>query len=385
MTDFRKKISIFGGTGSIGTSTIDLVRANPDRFEIYGVTAHSNVAALAQIIAEFSPEIAVISNPESYSELVALCGDSGTELLAGEDALVELATHKVDLLVAGIVGLAGMNSVHAAIRAGQNIALANKETLVAAGHIMMAELAQSTARILPIDSEHNAIYQCLMSESSTDIKTITLTASGGPFRDYEPADLAHVTIEAALAHPNWEMGPKVTIDSASMMNKGLELIEAYWLFGLKPEQIGAVIHPQSAIHGLVEFNDGSWLAHLGIADMRVPISHALGYPERLAWNPQRLDLVSLGNLEFKQIDRALYPCFASAVDVIGTNPANAVILNAANEVAVDWFLKGKITFTDISGLVNRALDSNVNHAMLDTLEDVIALDDDVRQFLDAGN
>ena len=385
MTDFRKKISIFGGTGSIGTSTIDLVRANPDRFEIYGVTAHSNVAALAQIIAEFSPEIAVISNPESYSELVALCGDSGTELLAGEDALVELATHKVDLLVAGIVGLAGMNSVHAAIRAGQNIALANKETLVAAGHIMMAELAQSTARILPIDSEHNAIYQCLMSESSSDIKTITLTASGGPFRDYAPTDLAHVTIEAALAHPNWEMGPKITIDSASMMNKGLELIEAYWLFGLKPEQIGAVIHPQSAIHGLVEFIDGSWLAHLGIADMRVPISHALGYPERLAWNPERLDLVSLGNLEFKQIDRALYPCFASAVDVIGTNPANAVILNAANEVAVDWFLKGKITFTDISGLVNRALDSNVNHAMLDTLEDVIALDDDVRQFLDAGN
>ena len=385
MTDFRKKISIFGGTGSIGTSTIDLVRANPDRFEIYGVTAHSNVAALAQIIAEFSPEIAVISNPESYSELVALCGDSGTELLAGEDALVELATHKVDLLVAGIVGLAGMNSVHAAIRAGQNIALANKETLVAAGHIMMAELAQSKARILPIDSEHNAIYQCLMSESPSDIKTITLTASGGPFRDYAPADLAHVTIDAALAHPNWEMGPKVTIDSASMMNKGLELIEAYWLFGLKPEQIGAVIHPQSAIHGLVEFNDGSWLAHLGIADMRVPISHALGYPERLAWNPERLDLVSLGNLEFKQIDRALYPCFASAVDVIGTNPANAVILNAANEVAVDWFLKGKITFTDISGLVNRALDSNVNHAMLDTLEDVIALDDDVRQFLDTGN
>ena len=385
MTDFRKKISIFGGTGSIGTSTIDLVRANPDRFEIYGVTAHSNVAALAQIIAEFSPEIAVISNPESYSELVALCGDSGTELLAGEDALVELATHKVDLLVAGIVGLAGMNSVHAAIRAGQNIALANKETLVAAGHIMMAELAQSTARILPIDSEHNAIYQCLISESSSDIKTITLTASGGPFRDYAPADLAHVTIDAALAHPNWEMGPKVTIDSASMMNKGLELIEAYWLFGLKPEQIGAVIHPQSAIHGLVEFNDGSWLAHLGIADMRVPISHALGYPERLAWNPERLDLVSLGNLEFKQIDRALYPCFASAVDVIGTNPANAVILNAANEVAVDWFLKGKITFTDISGLVNRALDSNVNHAMLDTLEDVIALDNDVRRFLYAGN
>ncbi|MEC8744080.1 MAG: 1-deoxy-D-xylulose-5-phosphate reductoisomerase, partial [Pseudomonadota bacterium] len=345
MTDFRKKISIFGGTGSIGTSTIDLVRANPDRFEIYGVTAHSNVAALAQIIAEFSPEIAVISNPESYSELVALCGDSGTELLAGEDALVELAAHQVDLLVAGIVGLAGMNSVHAAIRAGQNIALANKETLVAAGHIIMAELAQSTARILPIDSEHNAIYQCLMSENSSDIKTITLTASGGPFRDYAPADLAHVTIDAALAHPNWEMGPKVTIDSASMMNKGLELIEAYWLFGLKPEQIGAVIHPQSAIHGLVEFNDGSWLAHLGIADMRVPISHALGYPERLAWNPERLDLVSLGNLEFKQIDRALYPCFASAVDVIGTNPANAVILNAANEVAVDWFLKGKITFT----------------------------------------
>ena len=385
MTDLRKKISIFGGTGSIGTSTIDLVRANPDRFEIYGVTAHSNVAALAQIIAEFSPEIAVISNPESYSELVALCGVSGTELLAGEDALVELATHKVDLLVAGIVGLAGMNSVHAAIRAGQNIALANKETLVAAGHIMMAELAQSTARILPIDSEHNAIYQCLISESSSDIKTITLTASGGPFRDYAAADLAHVTIDAALAHPNWEMGPKVTIDSASMMNKGLELIEAYWLFGLKPEQIGAVIHPQSAIHGLVEFNDGSWLAHLGIADMRVPISHALGYPERLAWNPERLDLVSLGNLEFKQIDRALYPCFASAVDVIGTNPANAVILNAANEVAVDWFLKGKITFTDISGLVNRALDSNVNHAMLDTLEDVIALDNDVRQFLYAGN
>jgi len=384
VTDIRKKISIFGATGSIGSSTIDLVRANPDRFEIYGVTAHDNARALAHIIAEFSPKLAVISNPESYPELAELCADCNTELLAGADGLIELATHKVDLLVAGIVGLAGVESVHAAIKAGQIIALANKETLVAAGHIMMAELANSTARILPIDSEHNAIYQCLVSESSSDIKTITLTASGGPFRDYSPDELEQVTKQAALAHPNWEMGPKVTIDSASMMNKGLELIEAYWLFGLRPEQIGAVIHPQSAIHGLVEFCDGSWLAHLGIADMRVPISHALGYPERLAWPSERLDLVSLGNLEFRQIDRELYPCFASAVDVIGTNPANAVILNAANEVAVDWFLNGKIGFTDISRLVNRALDSNINRAMLDNLDDVIALDNDVRQFLDAG-
>jgi len=384
VTDIRrKKISIFGVTGSIGKSAVDLVRTYPDKFEIYGLTAHQNCTELAQLIAEFSPKYAVISNPQSYAELSQLCREADTNLLTGADALVELATHQVDLLIAGIVGLAGMNSVYAAIQSGQTIALANKETLVAAGHLMMAELQKSEARILPIDSEHNAIYQCLASESSSDIKTITLTASGGPFRDLRPSELHQVTLESALAHPNWEMGPKVTIDSATMMNKGLELIEAYWLFGLKPEQIKAVIHPQSAIHGLVEFCDGSWLAHMGIADMRVPISHALGFPERLAWPTESLDLISLGQLDFKKIDTALYPCFASAYSVIGTNPANAVILNAANEVAVDWFLAGKITFTEISRLVDRALESNINRAMLNCLDDVIALDRETRIFLSA--
>ena len=384
MTDIRRKnISIFGATGSIGSSTIDLVRAHPERFELYGLTAHQNYSELALLIAEFSPEIAVISDPEYYAELSEICRNYGTRLLAGADALTELASYKVDLVVAGIVGLAGMESVYAAIKAGQNIALANKETLVAAGHLMMAEAEKSSAKILPIDSEHNAIYQCLASEISSDIQTITLTASGGPFRDLQPADLRSVTLESALAHPNWEMGPKVSIDSATMMNKGLELIEAYWLFDLKPQQIKAVIHPQSAIHGLVEFCDGSWLAHMGVPDMRVPISHALGHPERLAWQAAHFDLLSIGQLDFRQIDNALYPCFASAYSVIGTNPANAVILNAANEVAVDCFLAGKITFTEIAQLVDRALDSNINRAMLGCLDDVIALDSETRRFLAA--
>jgi len=379
----KKRLTVFGATGSVGSSTLSLVREHPDKFALHALSANSDYHSLAQLAQEFQPSHVVIADEAFYTPLSELLSGSGITVLAGQKALEEVAAQKVDLLVAAIVGLAGLAPVWRAVETGQNIALANKETLVAAGHLIMPAAEKNSATLLPIDSEHNAIFQCLRYENQADIKNIILTASGGPFRKMSVAEMQDVTIEQALSHPNWSMGPKVTIDSATMMNKGLELIEAYWLFGLKPEQIKAVIHPQSAIHGLVEFCDGSWLAHMGIADMRVPISHALGFPERLAWPTESLDLISLGQLDFKKIDTALYPCFASAYSVIGTNPANAVILNAANEVAVDWFLAGKITFTEISRLVDRALESNINRAMLNCLDDVIALDRETRIFLSA--
>lgn len=375
----KKNISVFGATGSVGSSTLSLVREHPEKFAVHALTAHSNFQELAALALEFRPACVVISNPAFYQQLSDQLAGSGIEILAGTSALEEVASQKVDLLVAAIVGLAGLAPVWRAIEAGQTIALANKETLVSAGHLIMRAAQKSGATLLPIDSEHNAIFQCLRHENQEDIEKIILTASGGPFREMSVAEMAQVTVAQALQHPNWSMGPKVTIDSATMMNKGLELIEAAWLFDNGATKLDAVIHPQSAIHGLVGFKDGSWLAQLGVADMQVPISYALGWPERLGWQSKPFDFSAAMQLDFSPVDSACFPCFKLAKSVLGKAPELAIILNAANEVAVELFLNEKIGFNEIAKQVEAALaagDSGIKATQYDA---VVALDSEIRQ------
>ena len=368
-----KQVTVLGATGSIGDSTLDLVRTHKDKFSVYCLSAHQNVEKLIRLAIEFTPKRVVITDEAQYAALKTGLQGLAVEIAVGRDALCEVAAQPVDIVVAGIVGFAGVEAMVSAVQAGQTIALANKETLVAAGHIIMPLARQHQATILPIDSEHNAIFQCMAASHKAEIQSITLTASGGAFRDLSVSDLLHVTPQQALQHPNWDMGAKVTIDSATLMNKGLELIEAAWLFDLPKESIHAVIHPQSIIHGLVSYKDGSVLAQLGHADMRVPISYALTYPDRLDWTDKHLNFNEITQLDFTEIDHQKYPAFRLARDVIGANPEKAIALNAANEVAVDAFLTGKIPFVAIPKLVEMVLDCDLICA--DTsLDAVIALD-----------
>ena len=375
----KKRLTVFGATGSVGSSTLSLVREHPDKFSLHALSANSDYRSLAQLAQEFQPSCVVIADEAFYTPLSELLAGSGTTVLAGQKALEDVATQEVDLLVAAIVGLVGLAPVWRAVEAGQNIALANKETLVAAGHLIMPAAEKNSATLLPIDSEHNAIFQCLRYENQADIKKIILTASGGPFREMSVAEMQDVTIEQALLHPNWSMGPKVTIDSATMMNKGLELIEAAWLFDRGAEKLDAIIHPQSSIHGLVGFKDGSWLAQLGIADMRVPISYALGWPDRLGWQGQEFDFKQALQLDFAPIDVQKFPCFSLARQVLGQPAEQAIILNAANEIAVAQFLAGKIGFADIAAIVEGALAKGDSGIKADSYEAVIALDREIRQ------
>lgn len=374
----QSSLTILGATGSVGKSTLDLVRERPDRFKIKGLTAHTNFESLARLALEFTPDSVVIADETYYKQLKDCL--SGTDIVvhAGEDALFALAAVPVDCIVGAIVGIAGLGSVHSAIQAGQKIALANKETLVVAGHLIMPMLRRTGASILPVDSEHNAIFQCLKGESGEAIKEVVLTASGGPFRQMSREQMRSVNLQQALKHPNWKMGPKVTIDSATLMNKGLELIEAKWLFGLPAEKIKAVIHPQSVIHGLVNFADGSCIAHMGSTDMRIPISYALDYPERMTWQAEMLDLVKLSRLDFYEIDLDRFPCFELAKTVLSSTPEHAVILNAANEVAVAAFLHDQLAYSEIAEVVDRALNRFSAVAVTKTLDDVIGLDCEVR-------
>ena len=375
----KKRLTVFGATGSVGSSTLSLVREHPDKFSLHALSANSDYHSLAQLAQEFQPSYVVIADKAFYTPLCELLAGSGITVLAGQKALEDVAEQKVDLLVAAIVGLAGLAPVWRAVEAEQNIALANKETLVAAGHLIMPATEKNGATLLPIDSEHNAIFQCLRYENQADIEKIILTASGGPFREMSVAEMQDVTIEQALSHPNWSMGPKVTIDSATMMNKGLELIEAAWLFDRGAEKLDAIIHPQSSIHGLVGFKDGSWLAQLGIADMRVPISYALGWPDRLGWQGQEFDFTQALQLDFTPIDGQKFPCFSLARQVLGQPAEQAIILNAANEMAVAQFLAGKIGFADIAAIVEGALAAGDSGIKADSYEAVIALDREIRQ------
>jgi len=350
-----RKIAILGATGSIGKSTLDLIERSPDRFEVTAVTAATNVEALSEIVRRTGAKLAVVADESRYADLAELLVGTNCRAAAGEEALVEAAAADADLVIAAIVGCAGLRPVMGAVEAGRTVALANKEALVTAGALMTDAARSSGATLLPIDSEHNAIFQCLAGSRSADVSRLILTASGGPFRAASAETIGAATPAQAVAHPNWSMGAKISVDSATMMNKGLELIEAHYLFGLPSERIDILVHPQSIVHSMVEFVDGSVLAQLGSADMRIPIAYALAWPERMATPAQRLDLAAIARLDFEAPDFDRFPALRLAREALEAGGAAPVVLNAANEVAVAGFLAGRIGFPEISRLVQEAL------------------------------
>ncbi|MES2146659.1 MAG: 1-deoxy-D-xylulose-5-phosphate reductoisomerase [Pseudomonadota bacterium] len=373
-----KSVTILGATGSIGSSTLDLIERNPDDFTIKAVTAARNVAALADIARRTKAELAVVADEGLLGELEERLAGSGCEAAAGETALADAAATNVDLVIAAIVGCAGLKPTMAAVEAGRTVALANKEALVTAGALMTDAATRNGATILPIDSEHNAIFQCINGAHSKDVSRIILTASGGPFRASSMATISNATPAQAVAHPNWSMGAKISVDSATMMNKGLELIEAHYLFGLPSERIDIVVHPQSVIHSLVEFVDGSVLAQLGAPDMRIPIAYALAWPGRMATPAERLDLAGLARLDFEAPDAERFPALRLARGALEAGGASPTVLNAANEVAVERFLAGTIGFTDIARIVEESLDRDTSPAPR-SIDDVIAIDQATRR------
>ena len=351
----RRKIAILGATGSIGKSTLDLVERSPERFEVVAVSAATNVEALAEIARRTGAKLAVVADREQLGKLQQALGGTDCQAAAGEDALLEVAQCDADLVIAAIVGCAGLRPVIAAIEAGRTVALANKEALVTAGALMTDAASRHGATLLPVDSEHNAIFQCLAGNSLQDVSRLILTASGGPFRTASADTIAAATPAQAVAHPNWSMGAKISVDSATLMNKGLELIEAHYLFGLPSDRIDILIHPQSVIHSLVEFVDGSVLAQLGSPDMRIPISYALAWPERMETPAQRLDLAAIARLDFEEPDHQRFPALRLAREALERGGSAPIVLNAANEVAVGRFLAGAIRFTDIADIVEETL------------------------------
>ena len=367
------KIAILGATGSIGRSTLDLIERSPERFEVTAVTAATNVDALARIARRTGAKLAVIAERNRFSDLAERLAGTDCRAAAGEEALVEAAIGDADLVIGAIVGCAGLMPVMAAVEAGKTVALANKEALVTAGVLMTDAAAVSGATLLPVDSEHNAIFQCLAGSRAEDVSKIVLTASGGPFRAASAATIAAATPAEAIAHPNWSMGAKISVDSATLMNKGLELIEAHYLFGLPSSRIEVVIHPQSVIHSMVEFVDGSLLAQLGSPDMRIPIAYALAWPERMATPAQRLDLASISRLDFEAPDLARFPALRIAREALEAGGAAPIVLNGANEVAVASFLSGAIHFPEIAALVQEILDM-ANFDAPGSIRDVLEID-----------
>lgn len=366
-------LSLFGATGSVGQSTLDLIRRERAGWRISVLTAHSDVAQLAALAREFQVDVAVIADADRYAELKNLLAGSGIEAAAGAAALVEAAKRPTDLVVAAIVGIAGLAPTMAALEAGHDVALANKESLVSAGGLMTQVAAASGATILPIDSEHNAIFQCLAGGRIDDVRRIILTASGGPFRTNSAEETARMTPAQAVAHPNWSMGAKISVDSATMMNKGLELIEAHHLFPVGLDRIEILVHPQSVIHSLVEFKDRSTLAQLGSPDMRIPIASALAWPQRMETNCAPLDLARIGRLDFEAPDEVRFPATALCRAAIGEGGARPAQLNAANEVAVAAFLAGKIGFTAIVDLVRHVMDAHAP-VVPTSLSDIFSVD-----------
>jgi len=352
-----RTVTLLGATGSIGSSTIDLLRRDPVRYRVEAVTAHRNGAALAKLARELNARFAAVADPDAYQELKSGLAGSRIEAAAGPAALVEAAQRPAEWVMAAITGAASLEPTLAAAERGATVALANKECLVCAGALFMRRAAAAGAAVLPVDSEHNAIFQALGAGRREDAKRIILTASGGPFRTWSLAAIRKVTLEQALKHPTWTMGPKVTIDSATLMNKGLELIEAHHLFGLKPDELDVVVHPQSIVHGLVEFRDGSVIAQLGQPDMRIPIAHCLAYPVRINTPAQRLDLARAGTLTFEEPDPIRFPALALARHALAAGGAAPTVLNAANEIAVAEFVARRLGFAGIPALVEATLDA----------------------------
>ena len=368
-----RRVSIFGATGSVGTSTLDLIRREPEAFEVVALTAFSDVDGLAAAARECGARIAVIGDERHYSALKDALQGSGVEAAAGDDALVDAAQAGAEWSMAAIVGCAGLRPTMAALKAGGTVALANKESLVSAGALMMDQAARSGATLLPVDSEHNAIFQCLAGSRLDDVARITLTASGGPFRTFTREEMRGITPAQAVAHPNWSMGAKISVDSATMMNKGLELIEAAHLFPIGLDRIEILVHPQSIIHSMVEYRDRSTLAQLGSPDMRIPIASALAWPVRMTTPCQPLDLARIGRLDFEAPDEERFPALRLARHVAGQGGSAPAILNAANEVAVAAFLKGEIGFLDIAMIVEDVLNRYSAPAPC-RIEDVLDVD-----------
>ena len=377
----KKRIAILGSTGSIGTQTLDIVRNNPERFEVYALTGNRNLDLLVQQAREFKPEAVCIADETLYTPLCEALSDLPVKVWAGADAIAEMVTlPSIDVVVAAMVGYAGLKPTMEAIRAGKTIALANKETLVVAGELITALADQYHVPILPVDSEHSAIFQSLVGERA-EIEKILLTASGGPFRTLKKEQMLQVTAKDALRHPNWEMGAKITIDSATMMNKGFEVIEAKWLFGVGYDQIEVLVHPQSIVHSAVQFTDGAIKAQLGAPDMRVPIQFALSFPERLESSFPRVDLLQLGHLDFEKPDTERFPCLGLAYKAIERGGNIPCVLNAANEVVNLAFREGKCGFMEMADIIDKAM-TNIGFIAKPSYEDYVLTDRETRQYVE---
>ncbi|MEM7422689.1 MAG: 1-deoxy-D-xylulose-5-phosphate reductoisomerase [Pseudomonadota bacterium] len=374
-----KTISVLGATGSIGASTVSVIESlGAEHFDVIAVTGHANIDALADVARRLRAGIAVTADPNRLNDLRSALAGSGIEAAAGPDALVEAASRPVDWVMSAIVGAAGLRPTLAAVRQGATIALANKETLVAAGSLFLAEIAKSGSRLLPVDSEHNAIFQLVAAETETPIERLLLTASGGPFRRWTIEQMAAASPKQAVAHPNWSMGARISIDSASMFNKALEMIEAGHLFAVAPETIEVVVHPQSIIHSMVGYRDGSILAHLGPSDMRVAIGHALAWPDRPDLPVERLDFAALARLDFEAPDEERFPPLRLAREAMVAGGQAACILNAAHEVALDGFIAGQIGFLDMAGLVENTMTVLGSRGEAGSLEEIFETDAEAR-------
>ena len=373
----KKQIAILGSTGSIGTQALKVIEEHPDLYEAYALTANNQVELLAEQARKFMPAAVVIANEAKYLALKEMLADLPIQVYAGADALCEIVEAKqIDVVLASMVGYAGLRPTMNAIRAGKAIALANKETLVVAGELINALAQQYKTPILPVDSEHSAIFQCL--EPNNALEKVILTASGGPFRKFTMEQLQHVTKVQALKHPNWEMGAKITIDSATMMNKGFEVIEAKWLFGVRPDQIEVVVHPQSIIHSMVQYEDGAVKAQLGMPHMRLPIQYAFSYPQRIKASFDRLDFSKMTELTFEQPDTNRFRCLALAYEALNRGGNMACIVNAANEVVVSAFLKDRIPFLRMSEVIEQSM-AKVSFIQTPTYEDYVATDAEARR------
>ncbi|MFT7675093.1 MAG: 1-deoxy-D-xylulose-5-phosphate reductoisomerase [Gammaproteobacteria bacterium] len=381
-----KTITVLGATGSIGKSTLDIVGKHPDRYQIFALTANTSVDIMSDLCRRHNPQFAVMSNYDAAKKLKNALKDTRVEVLSGTESLSQVSGDaSVDIVVAAIVGAVGLMPTLTAVRSSKRVLLANKEALVMAGDLFMKEVSHHQAELIPVDSEHNAIFQCLPENKKGDlsakgVKRLVLTGSGGPFRDLDPNQFDRVTPEQAIAHPNWNMGPKISVDSATMMNKGLELIEASWLFDMDETEIDIVLHKESIIHSMVTYNDGSVLAQLGNPDMRTPIAHALAWPDRIESGVEPLNLIEVSQLNFEKVDNRRFPCIELARQCIRSSGTASTILNAANEVAVEAFLKQQIKFTDISKLIHQTLDKIPAQAAKD-IENILEDDAASRRYV----
>jgi len=374
-----KKIAVLGSTGSIGTMTLDVVRRNPGKFRVAALAAGRNIDLLNQQVREFRPGLVSVMSDQLRRQLLGSFSGRGTEFLSGDEGLLRVATaEEADVVVAAVTGSAGLLPVKAAIEAHKEIALANKEAMVMGGQFLTGLARDNNVRIIPIDSEHSAIFQCLAGNRYADVSSLILTASGGPFIDFSPEEMKHITVERALAHPVWNMGAKVSIDSATMMNKGLEVIEARWLFDISPARIEVVVHRQSIVHSLVRYHDGSILGQLGRPDMRIPILYALTYPERWPLDLPQLDLCEVGHLTFEQPDYVRFPCLKYAFEALKSGGSAPIILNRADEVAVTAFLDKRVTFTDIPIIIQQTLDQEATGSV-SSFSDIMEFDARAKQ------